>query len=241
MTIQYLTGAHNEGVAAIAHEKNVGLLVQPGNRYDLQVHRYPSWAGDNGAFTKAKGGFSAEKFRTMLRRPALLAARSTCQFIVAPDKLVVLPCGTVVGDARGTLEQFSAWAREIRDLGYPVALVAQNGLEDMLDEVPWDLVDVLFIGGSTEWKTSAAAEKCVDRARSMYKRTHMGRVNSLRRMMRAQDMGCDTVDGTFLAFGPTKNLPRLLKWIQVCAARTVMLTTYVRLAAISYIYEGEPS
>src|SRR4051812_43324493 len=98
-TIQYLTGAHNEAVAAIAHERNVGLLVQPGNRYDLQVHRYPTWAGDNGAFTKVKGGFNPDKFRNMLRRPTLLASRATCLFVVAPDKLVVLPDGVVVGDA----------------------------------------------------------------------------------------------------------------------------------------------
>ena len=150
--IRYLTGAHNELVASVAHAYGIGLLVQPGNRYDMQVHRYPTWAGDNGAFTKRKGGFCPEKFRMMLARPALRAARATCEFIVAPDKLVVLPCGTVVGDAAGTLAQFPEWAREIRAAGFPVALVAQNGLEDMLDQVPWDLVDVLFIGGSTEWK-----------------------------------------------------------------------------------------
>lgn len=218
MMTQYLTGAHNEGVAAIAHEKNVGLLVQPGNRYDLQVSRYPAWAGDNGAFTKAKGGFSADKFRAMLRRPALVAARATCLFVVAPDKLVVLPNGVVVGDARGTLEQFTAWALEIRALGYPVALVAQNGLETMLDEVPWGLVDVLFIGGSTEWKLSPEAATCVARAKEEGKRTHMGRVNSFKRMQIAQNMGCDTADGTFLAFGPDKNLPRLVSWLDKLAA-----------------------
>ncbi len=215
-TIQYLTGAHNAAVAAIAFERNVGLLVQPGNRYDLQVAKYPSWAGDNGAFTKAKGGFSAEKFRIMLNRPALLAARSTCQFIVAPDKLIVLPCGTVIGDAQGTLDQFEAWALEIRALGYPVALVAQNGLENLMHLVPWHLVDVLFIGGSTEWKLSSEAAACVMGALMRGKRVHMGRVNSGKRMLRAQAMGCDTADGTFLAFGPTKNLPRLLSWLDAC-------------------------
>lgn len=233
-TVQYLTGAHNELVASLAHEKNIAPLVQPGNRYDMQVHRYPSWAGDNGAFTKAKGGFSALKFREMLNRPALLAARATCQFIVAPDKLVVLDNGVVVGDARGTLAQFPEWAREIKALGYPVALVAQNGLETMLDEVPWELVDVLFIGGSTDWKISAEAAQCVARARAEGKRTHMGRVNSGRRMAIAQRMGIDTADGTFLAFGPSKNMPRLLSWLRDCELRAARssLTRYL-FAAIA--------
>lgn len=219
--VQYLTGAHNDAVAAIAHDCNIGLLVQPGNRYDHQVHRYPSWAGDNGAFTKTAKGFKPENFIEMLDRPALLAARATCQFIVAPDKLVVLPDGTVVGDALGTLAQFSEWAAIIRSRGFPVALVAQDGLEQMLDLVEWDLLDVLFIGGSTEWKLGEGAQVCINEARRRGKRIHMGRVNSGRRMARAQQMGCDSADGTFLAFGPEKNLPRLVSWLDDCARRTL--------------------
>lgn len=172
--IKYLTGCTNRGVEAVAFERGVGLLVQPGNGYHSCVGRYPAWAGDNGAFTKTKGGFSADKFRRMLGRPELQAAADRCLFVVAPDKLVVLPDGVVVGDARGTLEQFPEWAREIRAAGFPVALVAQDGLEGMLDEVPWDLVDVLFVGGSTEWKLSAGARTCVLAARARGKRTHIG-------------------------------------------------------------------
>jgi hypothetical protein len=42
----------------------------------------------------------------------------------------------------------------------------------------------------------------------------MGRVNSLRRMVIAQSWGCDSVDGTFLAFGPDVNTPKLVKMVQ---------------------------
>jgi hypothetical protein len=41
----------------------------------------------------------------------------------------------------------------------------------------------------------------------------MGRVNSQKRFSYAQSIGCDSADGTFLAFGPTQNLPRLLSWV----------------------------
>lgn len=41
----------------------------------------------------------------------------------------------------------------------------------------------------------------------------MGRVNSLRRLRHAAAIGCDSADGTYLAFGPDRNLPRLLDWI----------------------------
>ncbi len=95
--ISYLTGAHNESVAAVAHERNIGLLVQPGNRYDLQVHRYPTWAGDNGAFTTKAGGFSASGVAGCAR-PRVCSSSPR----------------TVVGDAQGTLDQFPAWAAEIK-------------------------------------------------------------------------------------------------------------------------------
>lgn len=181
-------------------------MIQPGNSYHLKVDRYPFWAADNGAFTRAPGGFSEAKFREMLMRPTLREYAATCLFIVAPDKLVVLDDGTVVGDAAGTLEQFPAWAKEIRSAGFPVALVAQNGLETMLDAVPWHLVDALFIGGNTERKLSDAARRCIVEARRRGKMTHMGRVNSFSRLARAAEMLCDTADGTFLMFGPKTNL-----------------------------------
>ena len=41
---------------------------------------------------------------------------------------------------------------------------------------------------------------------------HMGRVNSGRRKAIADLFECDTVDGTFMTFGPDKNLRRLLGW-----------------------------
>lgn len=41
----------------------------------------------------------------------------------------------------------------------------------------------------------------------------MGRVNSRSRLKIAEWFGCDSADGTYLAYGPDKNLPKLLKWL----------------------------
>lgn len=211
--IQYLTGAtgsYFEDGTARAH--GIGLLVQPGNSYHKRVQHYPGWAADNGAFSRK--GFNPLAFRTMLHQPNLRANAATCLFVVAPDVLVVNADGSVRGDAAGTLAQFPAWAREIRKLGFPVALVAQDGLENMLADVPWHFVDVLFLGGSTEWKLSDGARACITEAKRRGKRTHMGRVNSYKRLTLAQSWGVNTADGTYMAFGPAKNLPRLLSWLQ---------------------------
>jgi len=42
---------------------------------------------------------------------------------------------------------------------------------------------------------------------------HMGRVNGRSRLLAAVGAGCDSVDGTYLAFGPDTNLPKLLRWL----------------------------
>lgn len=157
-----------------------------------------AWAADNGCFSKNYVGDA--KWLAWLQRHAVHADR--CLFATAPD---------IVGDAAGTLARSAPHLPAIRALGYPAALVAQDGLEDL--DVPWDDFDALFIGGSTEWKLSKAAAGLVAEAKTRGKHIHMGRVNSARRWSYAEYIGCDTVDGTFLAFGPDQNLRRMRNWI----------------------------
>ncbi|WP_244320582.1 hypothetical protein [Streptomyces melanosporofaciens] len=69
------------------------------------------------------------------------------------------------------------------------------------------------MAGSTAWKLGPAAEGLAREAAARGKAIHMGRVNSRRRLTIAQWYGCDSVDGTYLAFGPAKNLSRLRSWL----------------------------
>lgn len=64
--IRYLTGSATVGAEAIAFERGIGLMIQPGNSYHLKVERYPFWAADNGAFTRSVKGFDPDRFRAML-------------------------------------------------------------------------------------------------------------------------------------------------------------------------------
>lgn len=157
-----------------------------------------TWCADNGCFGKGYPG--DEAWLSWLEENAVNAG--TCLFATAPD---------VVGDAAATLARSMPWLPKIRALGYPAALVAQDGLEDL--DIPWDSFDVLFIGGSTVWKLGPEARAITHEAKARGKHIHMGRVNSLRRYRYAQAIGCDSVDGTFLVFGPDKNLGRLQSWI----------------------------
>jgi hypothetical protein len=154
------------------------------------------WVADNGAFSDK---FDETKWWKFLTDNA--HAADTCVFAVAPD---------VVGDAQATLDRSLPWLPKIRALGYPAAFVAQDGLEDL--EVPWDEFDCLFIGGTTTWKLNPHARALVREAKARGKWVHMGRVNSERRWRYADAIGCDSVDGTYLTFGPDTNLPKLLAW-----------------------------
>jgi len=125
-----------------------------------------------------------------------------CLFAVAPD---------VMRDADATLERATPWLPRIRELGFPVAYVAQNGAK--ADQLPWEGFDVLFLGGDNAFKLSHDAEQLVLEAHAHGKHAHMGRVNSLRRLQLAKAWGCDSVDGTYVTFGPDKNLPKLLRYV----------------------------
>lgn len=181
----------------------LGAVATPaqGNRIEDAAY----WAADNGCGPGVRGiaaGYPGDvPFLAWLASMRHMATR--CAFAVAPD---------VVGDAAKTLRQFGQIAAVMRAMGYPVALAAQNGLEDMT--VPWDSFDALFIGGDTTWKLGAAARSLTAQAKALGKHVHMGRVNSLRRLQYARAIGCDSADGTYLAFGPDANLPKLLGWLR---------------------------
>lgn len=158
---------------------------------------------DNGCFS---GRWSHDRwFRWLLDQPR------TIRFAVAPD--VFDPSGAPCHDA--TLERWRTYGPLIERHGFTPAFVCQVGAD--ASNVPAD-APVLFLGGTTEWKLGPHASAITAQAKVDGRWVHMGRVNSKRRFDAARAMGCDSVDGTYLTFGPDMNLPRLLGWIESAAA-----------------------
>lgn len=180
----------------------LGQIVTPaaGNRLLPRV----DWCADNGVFGDTYPGDDA--YLDWLEQRGTAADR--CAFAVAPD---------VVCDAAATLDRSAAMLPRIRRLGFPAALALQNGAEDL--PISWRDFDVAFLGGDTAWKTGRHARQLTAEARANGKRVHMGRVNSRRRLRTAVHMGCHSADGTYLAFGPDTNLPKLLGWLKEIAAQ----------------------
>jgi hypothetical protein len=189
----------SEGQVQDAMQSGVlGMIATPaqGNALPAGV----TWCADNGCFGK---GYPGDAAWLSWLDTYTDEERSRCVFATAPD---------VVGDAAATLARARPHLPAIRQLGYPTALVGQDGLENLA--VPWDEFDVLFLGGSTEWKLGPAARALTAEAKARGKHAHMGRVNSLQRLRYADAIGCDSADGTFLTFGPTVNLARLRGWLR---------------------------
>jgi hypothetical protein len=165
-----------------------------------QGNRLPEgvpWCADNGRFGNGWPGY--HRWASWLGRHT----RDGCAFAVAPD---------IPFDAVRTLRLFGPASRLIRRLGFPVAFAAQNGIEQLT--VPWDDLDVIFLGGDDAWKLGEAARQLTAEAHGHGIPVHMGRVNTLSRLQYAAWIGCDSADGTYLARGPDKNLPYLLAWLR---------------------------
>lgn len=151
------------------------------------------WAADNGFFNpkitiRAWGRWLDRQPRTAL-------------WATVPD---------VVANHEATLARWRRLAPWVIAHGFPPAFVAQDGCTP--EAIPADAACV-FLGGTTAWKLSPQAHALVVEARRRGLMTHMGRVNSLRRLRIAAQWGINSCDGTYLAFGPDQNLPRLLAWL----------------------------
>jgi hypothetical protein len=114
------------------------------------------------------------------------------------------------------------WLPKIRAQGCPAAICAQEGMT--LDNIPWDEFDCLFIGGNNEFKEGELVRAACKEAKRRGKWTHMGRVNTERRMILAQCFNVDSVDGTYLLHEEAKGrasegVDDIVEWLRTLHKR----------------------
>lgn len=160
------------------------------------------YAADNGKF--GQGWIGAEGWFAWLTETVRKYSADRCLWATAPD---------VVGDAVATAHESWPWLPRIRALGVPVAYVAQDGATVENGGIPWGHFDVLFLGGSDEFKLGSDARDLVTEGIKRGVPTHMGRVNSKKRLRYAIEIGCVSADGTYFRFGPDINVPRMARYL----------------------------
>jgi hypothetical protein len=166
-------------------DNRFGILTSPSHKgVPAGIVAGMEWGAENENYTK---GFDPDVFFNWLEK--MEAYRESCLFVPVPD---------IPGDAAWTLVQYYAWRSCF--YGWPVAYVAQDGQEDL----PFpDGFDVLFIGGTTDWKLGNGATSCIYRALHLGKRIHIGRVNwvdrydHFDRMTGSQKWTCDGTRNRF--------------------------------------------
>lgn len=178
-------------VASLLDTRRIGLMCQPGSN---KPRGGWLWAADNGCF--------AESWREQHWLNWLYQShpRVGCLFAVVPD---------VVADHEATLDRWGQYRSAVEDAHYPLAFVGQDGAT--VATTPWSEFDCYFVGGTTEWKMGEAFG-LAEEARRLGKWVHVGRVNSNSRYQ-AWAPFADSCDGTFLAYGPKVNTPRLTAWL----------------------------
>lgn len=202
----YLSGCVTQTLLANPRP-DLGVMLQPGMG-NLPELAFMPWGADNGCFAQGER-FDAGNWLEWLA--ARRRFRETCLFAVAPD---------VIGDAEATAERSTPYLATIRQLGFPAAYVAQNGQERF--DPPWAEFDCLFVGGTDFWKFSEAAYTVAAEAKDRGKWVHQGRVNSLRRLIACHVSRFDSADGTFVAFGPDRNLPQVYDWLDSLRANPIL-------------------
>lgn len=178
---------------------NLGRLITPRHTSSIELTAEAgiTWAADNDCFQ----GLDEKRYVAMLDRITGLAG---CKFVTVPD---------VVGDAYETRVMFDVWAPELEARGLPVGYVLQDGSGEV--GVPWDRIDALFIGGSTEYKLGPEAAEFAREAKRLGKWVHWGRVNTLKRIRYIAELGAvDSIDGSKWARWRKTYLDTGLRWVR---------------------------
>jgi hypothetical protein len=174
----------------------LGWLISPGG-----WRKPPSWmpyALDNGAFSAwlNKREWDEQAFIDLLDRTR---GHIRPLWVAVPD---------VVADAEATKARWQEWSQRIREItNVPLAFVVQDGMT--VADLPED-ADVLFVGGSTEWKW-----RNLKMWTAAHPRVHVGRVNSERLLWMAHDAGAESCDGTGWMRGGEERLEDLERYLRL--------------------------
>lgn len=120
-----------------------------------------------------------------------------CRWTVVPDW---------VADKNRTLELWEHHWRTIKTKGFRLAFAVQDGMT--LGDVPKQ-AEIIFVGGSTDWKWKTLSIWCRE-----FERVHAARVNTYRLLWMAHECGAESCDGTGFTRGCQRQWNGLVKYLE---------------------------
>jgi hypothetical protein len=110
-----------------------------------------------------------------------------------------------VANPKETKRLWDHWFPVIKSYGWSVGFAVQDGMTK--DDVPPE-ADVIFVGGSTEWKWATMHRWCQE-----FPRVHVGRVNSPEKLWDCTESGAESCDGTGWFRGNPKQTAGLIEYL----------------------------
>ena len=176
--------------------KGWGAVITPFQFRNPYPFKFNFYFVDNGVYSLYLKGaeFDGELFLSTLERVRKVFHPQLPDFVVLPDK---------VAAGEESLELSLFWHEKLKELfpEFRYALVVQDGMrvksvENAINETR---VDVLFVGGTTEWKVRTG-RLWVELARSFKIKCHIGRVGTKRRVKWARLIEADSIDSALPLF-----------------------------------------
>jgi hypothetical protein len=155
------------------------------------------YALDNGAFGAFKNGTAFDEKAFFGLCDWAKASGIAPRWVLVPD---------VVTDANATLVLWDHLWLRVQEYGWPLAFAAQDGHEPR--HVP-ENADVVFIGGSTDWKRLNIHRFCLH-----HPRVHVGRINTHKWLSLCAHAGAESVDGTGFFRGDRVQLEGLISFLE---------------------------
>lgn len=190
------------GILVGRHPGLIGHLYSPGGQTGPFAE--VPYALDNGAFGAftRKGPFDVGAWHDLLDWAATTGQAP--RWCLVPD---------VVGDRHETLRAWDRHAATAAAHGWPLAFAAQDGMT--FADVPRE-AEVVFLGGSTEWKRQAIVPWC-----QRFRRVHVGRINTYKWLWFCADAGAESCDGTGWTRGDIKQWRGLETWLREASGKSL--------------------
>lgn len=187
---------------------SVGVLVSPSYQSWVPIDKWMPFVVDNGAFIAWRDGvpWDENEWRKMICR--IRMRRIKPLWAAVPD---------VVANREKTIANWEIYAEEINSLGWTTAFCVQDGMTP--DDVPAG-ADVVFVGGTDEWKFPNLKMWTEN-----FRRVHCARVNAPEMIEACERLGCESIDGTGWFREPSRKdkLPAIERFIEGHRNRTPIM------------------